>query len=102
MCDHEGQPCPGKSCRCVCMNCLGGGESPSLSPVLLIYPAASDGRHRTVHAEVRKTGETLGAYGFDHKEGWISDGTNYSGAYTDWLSAVKKLARGGKRWPNHR
>ena len=22
MCDHEGQPCPGRSCRCVCMNCM--------------------------------------------------------------------------------
>lgn len=21
MCDHEGQPCPGRACRCVCMNC---------------------------------------------------------------------------------
>jgi len=24
MCDHEGQECPGRSCRCVCMNCLVG------------------------------------------------------------------------------
>jgi hypothetical protein len=22
MCDHEDQPCPGRSCRCVCMNCM--------------------------------------------------------------------------------
>lgn len=21
MCDHEGRECPGRTCRCVCMNC---------------------------------------------------------------------------------
>jgi hypothetical protein len=24
MCDHEGKPCPGRSCRCVCDNCVLG------------------------------------------------------------------------------
>jgi hypothetical protein len=24
MCDHEGQECPGRSCRCVCMTCMFG------------------------------------------------------------------------------
>lgn len=26
MCDHEGKPCPGKSCRCVCDNCVLGDD----------------------------------------------------------------------------
>jgi len=24
MCEHEGQPCPGKSCHCDCMTCMFG------------------------------------------------------------------------------
>lgn len=100
MCDHEGQQCPGRACRCVCMNCLGGdGNAKPLGPVLLAYPAAPDGRHRTAHAENRKTGETLGAYDFDHQEGWTVDGANFkgAGAHGGWQAAVNKLARGGKR-----
>jgi hypothetical protein len=27
MCDHENKPCPGRSCRCVCMTCLMGDNS---------------------------------------------------------------------------
>lgn len=22
MCEHEGRPCPGRSCRCECMTCM--------------------------------------------------------------------------------
>lgn len=26
MCEHEGQECPGRGCRCDCMNCPGHGS----------------------------------------------------------------------------
>lgn len=28
MCDHEGKPCPGRSCKCVCDNCVLGDTEP--------------------------------------------------------------------------
>ena len=26
MCEHEGRPCPGRSCRCECMTCMFGED----------------------------------------------------------------------------
>ena len=28
MCEHEGKPCSGKSCRCECMNCMFPEDNP--------------------------------------------------------------------------
>jgi hypothetical protein len=100
MCDHEGRECPGYSCQCPCMDCLMGDSEPRWAgPVKYTYPADADGRHRTTHAENLKTGETLGSFNYDHKEGWTSNGTNFTGAdaYEGWVAAVNKLAKGGTR-----
>lgn len=39
MCDHEGKPCPGKSCRCVCDNCVLGDaeQEPERHPDAYTY-----------------------------------------------------------------
>ena len=54
MCEHEGRPCPGRSCRCVCDNCVLGDGTEELSmDCRLCAPLACDDpdRHLGVPSE---------------------------------------------------
>jgi hypothetical protein len=54
MCEHEGQPCPGRSCRCVCDNCVLGPDKSDIEVECMIcYPFACDDpdRHLGVPSE---------------------------------------------------
>jgi hypothetical protein len=63
MCEHEGKPCPGRSCRCVCDNCvLGDGDEEtfevhektySWGTVVSVYR----GGRRTMFVDVYNTGK---------------------------------------------
>jgi hypothetical protein len=80
------------------MNCLPYDENGNwVSSVNFTFPLRN-GRHRTTQAENRRTGEMLGSYDYEHKEGWTSDGANFTGPGAEfaWVAAVNKLAKGGK------
>jgi hypothetical protein len=38
MCEHEGLPCPGRSCGCECMNCLMGDNDDGLDEPQTVGP----------------------------------------------------------------
>jgi len=42
VCEHEGMPCPGRSCRCVCDNCVLGETNELDMNCRVCYPFACD------------------------------------------------------------